>query len=649
VKRALAVAQLLAATFILPSIAHAQPAQVPTQDLPSYQDKLIDDGALTPDIWDSYAPLNNSEGLPRGLRLDGLWSSTRRNGVSTSQVGAGVGAFLATPQYGAFSFDGLFTSGEDTSIATLWQRDMPFDGGWRASNGAGMLNSPAIDLVRFQPRIFLPTTPMLGAVTEWRSPQAAQLTAGYGEPGVYYGTYIPEFRRLGGQLTNLGAQWAMLPNWSFGAQYAGANDVTSGFQSASDALPFSARSFLIAGSRQDATSRYQLNLLESKTSFSEPHNGAWFDGYVQTGRLGQSFGLFSLEPGLLWGNQPVANDARGGYYRLYYASPRWLWDAGVDYLAPFDKDTGDATTYLNGSVRYQFLRDLSAGTGANVRLSDSTAWQGFVYVEHVNYVFTERTQLNQAEDGDRRETLLTFNQTWNMPAGSRLNTTVGFGRFRSDNVDPSNQVTVAAYGGGDITRNLALDLNLQWNRWYGDDTEPSSTTGSLSLTWSILPQLRLIATGYRSHATARLPLSVTSPLNPAAPLLNTRLDDSGAFLILRFETRAGSLGAPIGGPPGAGAGRVAGTVFLDRNESGRLEAGEEGAANVTVVLDGRYSARTDAQGRFEFAAVASGPHVLTVISDNLPLPWTLLNEGRTEIDVPVRGNVTIDVPAQRLR
>ena len=644
--RALASVQLLAATLAFASIGHAQQTPAAESRPDAYQDALIEGGALTPDIWDDHAPLGSTEGLPRGLRLDGLWSTTRRNGISTTQFGAGIGAFLATPQFGTFTFDGLFTNGEDTSIATLWQRDMPFDGGWRAANGVGMLNSPAIDLVRFQPRIFLPTSPMLGAVTEWRSPQGMQFSAGYGEPGVYYGTYIPEFRRLGGELTNLGAQWAMDRNWSMGIQYSGANDVTSTFQS-SGAAPFSSRSFLAAASRQDATSRFQLNLLESQNSISESHNGVWFDGYLQTGRLAQSFGLFNLEPGLVWGNQPVANDSRGGYYRLFYSSPRWLWDAGVDYLAPIDRDTGVATTYLNGSVRYQFLRDLSAGTGANVRLADTTAWQGFAYLEHVTSIMTGRTQLNQTEDGPRKETLLTFNQTWNMPAGTRLNTTVGVGRYRSNNVSASNQVTVAAYGGGDIARNLGLDLNVQWNRWYGDG-DPSGATGSLSLTWSILPRLSLIATGYRSQATARLPLSVSPPLGPAVPLSSTRLDDSGAFLILRFETRAGSLGAPIGGPPGAGAGRVAGTVFLDRNESSRFEAGEEGAANVTVILDGRYSTRTDAQGRFEFPAVASGPHVLTVLSDNLPLPWALVNDGRTDIDVPVRGSVTVGIPAQRL-
>jgi hypothetical protein len=645
--RLLAALALAFATAVPPGYGSAQEAGKPEQATPpAYEDRLIDDGALEPDLWDGMTPSRSAAGWPRGLRLDGLWSQVRRNDVTTTQYGAGVGGFFATPQYGAFSFDGLFTNGEDSSIATLWQRDMPFEGGWRASNGLGMLNSPAIDMVRFQPRIFLATSPMLGAVTEWRSPQGMQAVGGYGEPGVYSGTYIPEFRRLGGQLTNLGVQWRADGLWSAGMQYAGANDVTSGLQLLPNPREFNSRSLLVAAARQDASSRLQFNLLQSQGSFAQSNHGLWVDGLTRDGRLTHSYGAFYLEQALAWGNQPVANDSRGGYYRAYYADTRWLWDASVDYVDPLESDAA-ATTFLSGSVRYQFRRDLGAGTGGSVRLADSTAWQGFAYVEHIESFMTQRVQLNRAEDGDREETALSLNQTWNMPAGTRLNTTVSFGRYRSDRFDAANQLALAAYGGGDIARNLALDLNLLWNRNYSD-AEPTSTTGSLVLTWSILPELRLIATAYKSRASTREPLTITSPFDPIVPLTN-RVSDSGAFLILRYETRAGSLGAPLGGPPGAGAGSIVGTVFLDGNDSLRLEAGETGAANVTVILDGRYSTRTDGEGRFEFPAVASGRHQITVVPDNLPLPWMLVNDGRVEFDVPVRGTVTLDIPAQRMR
>jgi len=612
----------------------------------AYEDRLIDDGALPLDLYDGLSPLGSTEGPPRALRLDGLWSQIRRDSLTETQGGIGIGGYLATPNHGAFMIDGLFTNGDGTSIATLWQRDMPFDGGWRAHNGLGMLNTPAIDLARFQPRIFLPTTPSLGVVTDWRGPGATQITAGVGEPGVYIGAYVPEFRRLGGQLYNLGAQTAIDRQWSAGLQLSGSSDVTSGFQFGPDPTPFSTRSMYAAATRQDATSKYQLNLLESWNSFDSGHRGAWFDGLLRNGRLLQSFGLFYLEPNLVWGNQPVANNAQGGYYRMNYSSLRWLWDGGVDYIAPVDDSRGSTTTFVNGSVRYQFLRNLSGGTGGNVRLAGTNAWQGFVYLEHANPLLTHRAQLSRADDGPRQETLATFNQTWNVPAGSRLNTTFAVGRYRDERGVSSGQFAVAANGGGEIFRNVSLDLNAQWSRWT-DESDPTSLTGSVVLTWSILPELRLIATAYRSRATVRRPISITSPLDTL--LQPTLLNDSGAFLILRYEMRAGSLGAPLGGPAGAGAGSISGTIFLDGNDSGRLDAGEAGAANVTVLLDGRYPVRTDSQGRFEFPAVASGRHLLTVVPDNLPLPWILPDEGRIEIDVRVRENLVIDIGAQRMR
>jgi hypothetical protein len=623
--------------------------KVPAAQPAAYEDRLIDDGTLRPDIWDDFAPLNNESGLPRGLRVDGLWFQSRRDGQSFTQGGVGLGAFLTTPQYGALSFDGIFTNGDNASVATFWQRDVPFDGGWRAANGLGMLNSPAIDLVRFQPRIFLSTAPMVGGVTEWRGPDRAHVIGGFGEPGVYVGAYVPEFRGLGGQLTNVGAQRAVDLNWNVGFQYAGANDVTSGLQPLTGAREFSTRSLYLGAARQDAQSRFQFNGIESQSSFGEARYGAWFDGYTQTGRLAQSFGLFWLDPNLAWGNQPVANNARGGYYRAFYGAQRWNWDAGVDYVAPLKSEGGTPTTFLNGSVRYQFFRDLGVGAGANVRYEDDTAWQGFAYVEQTWPLLVNRSQLNRAEQGERKETALTFNQTWNVPAGTRLNTTVGVGWYRFDTSNSGNQAQLAIYGGGDIARNLSLDLNLQWGRWYGEEQQPTSTTGSVVLGWSILPRLRLIATAYRSQSTLRLPLTISSPLDPVVPTGTRNFNDTGLFLTLRFETRAGSLAAPLGGMPGTGAGRVSGTVFLDANESGRLDAGEQGAANVTVILDGRYSARTDAQGRFEFPAVAAGRHVITVMPDNVPLPWMLSGDGRREVEVPVRGNVTVDIAAQRLR
>ena len=72
-------------------------------------------------------------------------------------------------------------------------------------------------------------------------------------------------------------------------------------------------------------------------------------------------------------------------------------------------------------------------------------------------------------------------------------------------------------------------------------------------------------------------------------------------------------------------------------------------SNVTVILDGRFSVRTDANGRFDFAAVAAGRHVITVQGDNLPLPWTLTNSGRTDVEVGTRERTEVDIGALRIK
>ncbi len=121
------------------------------------------------------------------------------------------------------------------------------------------------------------------------------------------------------------------------------------------------------------------------------------------------------------------------------------------------------------------------------------------------------------------------------------------------------------------------------------------------------------------------------------------------FLTLRYRRAAGSHFAPLGGAPGAGSGEITGLVFLDANYNGRSDAGESGAPNLTVVLDGRFSVQTDAGGRFVFPVVATGRHVITVMADNLPLPWTLVNEGRAEFEVMTRDRTEVAIAAQRPR
>ncbi|MBE0587749.1 MAG: hypothetical protein IH617_06870, partial [Hydrogenophaga sp.] len=119
------------------------------------------------------------------------------------------------------------------------------------------------------------------------------------------------------------------------------------------------------------------------------------------------------------------------------------------------------------------------------------------------------------------------------------------------------------------------------------------------------------------------------------------------YAVLRYELQAGSRSVPLGGRPSEGGGRIAGVVYFDANRSGTQEASETGAPGVTVYLDNRYAVRTDAQGRFEFPFVASGPRTVSVRNETLPLPWSVVDEGQAKVDVRLRETTQLSLPVQR--
>jgi hypothetical protein len=160
---------------------------------------------------------------------------------------------------------------------------------------------------------------------------------------------------------------------------------------------------------------------------------------------------------------------------------------------------------------------------------------------------------------------------------------------------------------------------------------------------------QVLATYYDSRIGSWESLTVTSPLTPPLATPVAALQERGVFLTFRYRRASGSHFAPLGGAPGAGSGEIAGVIYLDANNNGQPDAGEAGAPNVTVVLDGRFSVQTDAAGRFSFPVVATGHHVISVVSDNLPLPWVLIGDGRKEVEVTTRDRTLISIGAQRPR
>jgi hypothetical protein len=204
------------------------------------------------------------------------------------------------------------------------------------------------------------------------------------------------------------------------------------------------------------------------------------------------------------------------------------------------------------------------------------------------------------------------------------------------------------FGGGEITARLGAEANVRWANTLSGHAAPG-VSANVSLTYQISRNWQVLATYYDSRTESYSPLTVVSPLTPPVATLVPAQEERGVFLTVRYKRASGMHFAPLGGAAGGASGELTGTVFLDANNNGHLDAGEIGAANVTVVLDGHFSVQTDANGRFDFAAVATGHHVLAVVPDNLPLPWMLTGDGRVEVVVATRDRTDVAISAQRTR
>ena len=453
---ALAVGLRLNAAFAQTQVA-AMPAQAPLPavtppvtpalawsavnlpEQPVYQDHYIGGGTLAPDIsaGETGSGSDDSEGLARSVQIDAVASvlSARGGGADSNMVEDGIVAKAQweTAQYGAWSLDASArTQSSDGGpseqgqggVLTLRQRGMPFDGGWQADNAIGDLNAPDIGLARLQTRFYLPTGPMQGATTEWHGPDDLQIVAGGGVPGLYDGIVVPNFRTLDGSTATAGVQWSPASHWTVGGQFIEARDVNLAVGPIIDGSSLmSSNTGLLSALWQDQGERMQFNVLDGDVSGKSTAIGSWLDASIIEGHVQQSAGLFRIDPNVTWGNQLIANDAQGGYYRFDYQSRQWITDIGIDEVRSVD-DLGSNTTFLTGDARYQILRDWGVGGVANVSRSDGgTGWSVEGYVDHLN-ALGHRDAGKPIMRARRRAATSrsSLQQTWTMPAGMRLST-----------------------------------------------------------------------------------------------------------------------------------------------------------------------------------------------------------------------------------
>jgi hypothetical protein len=645
---------------------------------------LVDDDEVASDL----------SGLPRSLRIE------LRGQSSANDQGYERSAWLAlrgtadTNNYGALSFDASLRGFDHTQSLqagtgasfSLYQNGMPFRGGWSASQGLGVIQSLSPKLTGQQAAFFVPTRLIEGASTQWRNDDAGitlQLTDG--QTGSYASIGQGSFYGSGDRVAAVGFELraarpgsgSVLPaDWSYAAlattasgsgeqtvpgfgTHAGEASGTGLLQS----LRWESNGVFLQGNVL-ASRNEDLSLLAPGPSSGPTASrlGAWLDGAWQSGAITQRWGLNHLGEGLSWQGTALSGNSQGGYYRWSQTGLRTQWDVQLSSLQPVDRSVGGSTLrqagvsvrrYIDQELGVGGLFELNGGTNQGVQVS------GYSELRRpwANLRIQAGAQTNQ---GRVVEQQLSADQDWAMPVGERLGTSQALTTTRAGAQD-ANGAAVGNYGtalelavvaAGDVGQRMVADLNARISLPLSQQASRLYNVGA-SAQWRFSPGWSLGAVLSVSRSSTLTVPNTGSPV-PSLPgaFATTVYPGSSSrdfWISLRYDFEAGSANVPIGagGRPGGGGGDVSGVVYLDDTGNARLDALKARAANVTVTLDGRYTTRTDIQGRFEFPFVAAGPHLIMVASDTLPLPWTIPEGKPVHIDVVPRDTTRVEIGATR--
>jgi protocatechuate 3,4-dioxygenase beta subunit len=93
---------------------------------------------------------------------------------------------------------------------------------------------------------------------------------------------------------------------------------------------------------------------------------------------------------------------------------------------------------------------------------------------------------------------------------------------------------------------------------------------------------------------------------------------------------------------GVNRGTISGTVFFDDNGNARHDPGEKGLAGVTVRLEGKRTAVSDAQGHFSFGGVQPGAYAVSLVTNDIGMRWRATSRTEEIVSVSARETESID-------
>ena len=658
------VAGLAWAGVALPSLVLSAP----------YEDRVLEEG---PQPALKLEQSIDTQGWARGWRVEATATRDRTSTFSGTSTGLGVSGHLETPNYGTLTITGTLSrssvdmlAAQESQKAHLWRIDqvaMPLDGGWYANHSAGNVTSVQVPMSRGFGNLGLPTTPIEGFTGQYVHGERTNYAFSAGRPGLYTGWGTTGFDAGGGRVLLAGGQQELgggpRGNSTLGLQWNEATGVTSngGFGERYDTTglwagwrwegqaPWSAEVAQGAAPlyRRRGGLELQANLIRSRTTdAARPagaySNGAWLDARWRSESLDQAGGLFYLDPGLRWGTYELVSDLRGVHWRGDYASRRWYLSASAEWAQSVSGQSSGGS-YLNLAGNYRFDTRVTVSGAVAVRRGDAAGESAQVAVEHTSSWGQTRWQLDMLHTEQRRAQRFGVDHSLSETADGNLSLSVAFERDREEAL-VRNSVIWGVVGSVQPWAGVTLDANLRGSH----GSHQRILNGGAGATWILNPNWSVLAQWTHTIGQDTTALAVLSPVNQAAELIAVQpYSTNRVQFTLRYQDRAGSSRIPVGGTAGAGSGTVSGYIFYDNNSNGRRDASERGVPEVVVRLNGRFVARTDSQGRYEFPLVAAGMHRIEVVPDNLPLPWNLSIEGPQSVDVRVRRTTTRDFAIRR--
>jgi SdrD B-like domain len=678
----------LGAALLTPALyAQTPPSapEAPAAGAGAYVDRVMESPPEDDPLLLKATPYDES-GWSRGWRVDA--GTTSQKGFSQSRnQSLGLSGFVDTPDYGIFSATANLVQAQDTvsgnpqlnasgSSFRIDQRALPLNGGWRADHSVGDINTGNTPLARGIGRVSLPSAPIRGLGGQWTRGDEISLNASEGQSGVFNGLDLSGFNQTGGRIMSAGGQMRLdgKPSGSPAAlgRFDGAFQVID-----ARGLPFD----FFTGARQDTQSvftsaawegaapwaesmaggyapvserrgglRLQGNIVGSYASVDGGARGIWGDAAWRTDRWRQTAGVFRFDPNLRWGAAVLASDLKGVYWQADTATRQWQFGFNSELSdAVSGRDAKSAYVSSYGSYRIDSRNGITGSV--SLRALSNPAQSVMLSYDRTSALGQTQWRSDVVHATGLRTVRFGADHIWPLAAPATFTTSLAWERLTSDFAAPVNGWVWGVLGSLSPFANVSLDGSLRGtNRGDGSTSLIANVAASLNLQqgWSL--SLRYTESRGQEPQSTLLTSALSTALTSAFNANTLRTQDSRSVqLLLTYQGRAGTSSRPLGGLPGGGAGSISGTVFFDADNNGRREASEGGVPGVTVILDKRYVTRTDAQGRYEFAYVATGDHVIEVSADNVPLPWSPVARDPVKATVLVRDATTQDFAVQRDR